>query len=52
MRVRDIDFKDILLDKKAYKIYTNILIFDISYKTFLGAKLYRILLICNRIKYL
>ena len=37
MRVMDIDFDNILLDKKLYKTYKNILIYDISYKTFMGA---------------
>ena len=37
MRVTDIDF-DILLDKKSYKTFENILIYDVSYKTFMGAK--------------
>ena len=32
MRVIDTDFSDILLDKKQYE---NILIYDISYKTFM-----------------
>ena len=35
MRVTDIDFIDILLDRKSNE---NILTFDISYKTFMGAK--------------
>ena len=35
MRVTDIDFIDNLLDRKSYE---NILTFDISYKTFMGAK--------------
>ena len=35
MRVLDIDFSDVLLSEKSYE---NILIFDISYKTFMGAK--------------
>ena len=35
MRVTDIDFIDILLDRKSFE---NILTFDISYKTFMGAK--------------
>ena len=40
---RDIDFSDILLDKKLYKEkYENILIYDISYKTSRGAKPLRI----------
>ena len=45
MRVIDIDFNDILLDKKSYenilldkKLYENILIYNISYKTLMGAK--------------
>ena len=37
MRVMDIDFDNILLDEKLYKTYKNILIYDISYKTFMGA---------------
>ena len=28
---------DILLEKKSYKTYENILIYDISYKTFMGS---------------
>ena len=39
--VIDIDF-DTLLDKKSYKTQKNILVFDISYKTFIGAKPLRI----------
>ena len=35
MRVKDIDSNNISLDEKLYK---NILIFEISYKTFMGAK--------------
>ena len=35
MRVIDIDFSDILLNEKSYE---NIFIYDISYKTFMGAK--------------
>ena len=31
----DIDFSDILVDKKSYKTYKNILICEISYKTFM-----------------
>ena len=42
MRVRDIDFSDIILDEKLYKKYKNTLIYDISYKTFMGAKPLRI----------
>ena len=38
-RVIDIDFSDILLDEKSYE---NILIDDISCKTFMGAKPLRI----------
>ena len=37
MRVMDIDFDNILLDEKLYKTYKNILIYDISYKTFMDA---------------
>ena len=39
MRVKDIDFSDILLNKKLYE---NILIYGISYKAFMGAKPLRI----------
>ena len=40
---RDIDFSDILLDEKLYKENNqNILIYDISYKTSIGAKPLRI----------
>ena len=39
MGARDIDSGKILLDEKIYK---NILIYDISYKTFMGSKLLRI----------
>ena len=35
MKVRDIGSGNILLDEKLYK---NILIYDISYKTFMGSK--------------
>ena len=38
MRVIDIDFSNILLSKKSNKTYKNILIYDISYKTFMGSK--------------
>ena len=31
----DIDFSDILLDKKSYE---NVLVYDVSYKIFMGAK--------------
>ena len=37
MRAWDIDFSDILLDEKSYKTYKNILIYFISYKTFMGS---------------
>ena len=39
MKVEDIDFDNILLDKKSYE---NILICDISYKTFMRASPWRI----------
>ena len=39
MRVRDIDFGDILLDEKLYKTYKNILMDDISCKIFMSLKL-------------
>ena len=39
MAVRDIDSGNILLDEKLYK---NILIYDISYKIFMGSKALRI----------
>ena len=39
MRVLNIHFSDILLDKKSYE---NILFYNISYKTFMGAKSWRI----------
>ena len=43
MGVGDLDFDNILLDKKLYEnSYGNILICDISYKTFMGAKGLRI----------
>ena len=38
MRVVDIDSDNILLDKKSYKTYKSILIYDILYKTFMCAK--------------
>ena len=48
--LKEIDFKKcacyyfdiILLDEKSYKTYENILIYDFSYKTFMGAKPLRI----------
>ena len=43
VRVRDIDFSDILIDQKLYKKkYENILIYNISYKTLAGGKPLRI----------
>ena len=39
MKARDIDSGKVLLDEKIYK---NILIYDISYKTFMGSKPLRI----------
>ena len=42
MRVVDIDLDNILLDEKSNKTYENILIYYISYKTFMGAKPLRI----------
>ena len=44
VRVVDIDFGNILLDQKSYKTYESILIYDISYKTFMGAQPLRITL--------
>ena len=38
MRIRDINFDNILLDQKSYKTYESISIFEISNKTFMGAK--------------
>ena len=38
IRVIDIDFKDILLNEKWNKTYKNILIYNISDKTFMGSK--------------
>ena len=37
MRVRDIDFSNILLDEKSHKTQENILIYGISYRTFMGS---------------
>ena len=43
MTVKDLDIRDILLDEKQYKKkYQNILIYDISYKNFMGSKPLRI----------
>ena len=39
MRVEDFDFNNLLLDEKSCKKqYKNILIYDNSYKYFMGAK--------------
>ena len=38
MRVKDIDFYNILLEEKSFKASKNILIYEVSYKTFLSAK--------------
>ena len=38
----DINSDNILFDEKSYRTYENILIYDISYKTFMGAKPLRI----------
>ena len=37
MRDIDINFSYILLDEKSYKIHENILVYDISYKTFIAS---------------
>ena len=37
MRALDIHSGDILLDKKSYKALENILIYNISYKIFMGS---------------
>ena len=37
MRVKDIDFSNILLDEKSHETFENISIYDISHKTFLGS---------------
>ena len=42
MRVIDIDFINILLNKKSYKRYENILTYGILYKTYIGSKPLRI----------
>ena len=44
-RVIDVDFSDTLLNKKSYE---NILIYDIAYKTFIGAKTIAYLVQKNR----
>ena len=41
MKIVDLDFKNILLDEKSYQ---NILVYHVSYKTFIGAKPLRIVL--------
>ena len=38
MRVKDINFSDILFNEKSYKSYEDILIYAVSYKTFMGSK--------------
>ena len=38
MRYIDINFNNVLLDKKSYKKYKNIIIQDISYETFMDPK--------------
>ena len=40
MRVIDIDFSNILLNEKSCKTYKNILIYDISYNTFMVQNYY------------
>ena len=42
MKIEDINFDNILLDKKSYKTYENILIYEISYKIFMAVKSLRI----------
>ena len=42
MKVEEIDFDNILSEEESYKTYENILIYYISYKTFMGAKPLRI----------
>ena len=37
MTVTDIYVSDILLDEKSYKAFKNILIYEISYKTFMSS---------------
>ena len=37
MTVKDICFDNISLDEESYKAYENILIYEISYKTFMDA---------------
>ena len=38
----DIDFNNVLLSKKSYKTFENILIYGIAYKPFMGSKLLHI----------
>ena len=42
MRAIDINFSYIIIDEKSYKTYENILVFDISYKPFMGSIPFRI----------
>ena len=42
MRPIDINFDNIFFDEKSYRTYENVLIYDISYKTFMGAKPLRV----------
>ena len=49
MKARDIYSKNILLDEKIYK---NILIYDISHKTFMGSKDYGFIRLYDGIRYL
>ena len=57
MTVRDIDFRDISLNTESYK---NIVIYDISHKTFMSSKSWRhgfdeiagFIIICGGIRYL
>ena len=57
IKIKDIDFDNILLDEKSYE---NILIYGISYKTFMGVKplrirfdkVYGVIKICDGTRYL
>ena len=58
MRVKDINFSDILFNEKSYKSYEDILIYAVSYKTFMGSKpcirfseIDEFIRICDRIRY-
>ena len=42
MRVIDINFSNILWNEKSYKTYERILIYDITYKIFMGSKPLRV----------